>query len=470
MVPPPPPPRSFAAYEKGLKEASLEYSNRSYNSTNNSTTSTSKKPLPLKQRTSSVDARRDFSHATWWSLLQLLKLREFVVTVDHFSIWKRHLAWAVTDGTYLRSYLTQRYSASMIFSSLLLGAELNVLFNSAHVTTQVRQALTEEDYTKLEFWIGLTILVSSILTLLSLVSTFTAWTMISAVSPPNMHCILRSSMGQYVAELPGKFIVGSIYTFLLWLVLFFFLLLPVGVASLTLVTIALGLFVHTVAAFSAFGRIIMHTGAMGSTRIFDETYEAGLLPRTLHRNLLHKAQTSLHKETSIRRQYMSEPLTRPFGQQESMEFSPQAQHTRIPSSIQSSIPSFAANWAHGEPTARKRTGSLVRFADGTDTSGLQSPVLPSGGASGVVSGGASSVSSLDYDEDDERFEQEYGDLFDGEKKNSKDVQDEDDDEEAQWSVEHPRQEEEAANEQTQLLPPRPPHGGSNNYSSRRIDL
>ena len=134
------------------------------------------KPLPLKQRTSSVDQRRDFSTQTWLSVIGLLKLREYVITVDHFSIWRRHLAWAFENGKDLRDFTSQRYASSMVFMSLLLATELNVLFNSARVTTSVREALMEENCHDVHFWIGIFVIISSVLTLLSLISIFTAWT------------------------------------------------------------------------------------------------------------------------------------------------------------------------------------------------------------------------------------------------------------------------------------------------------
>ena len=136
----------------------------------------SSRPLPLKQRTSSLDKRRDYSHNTWWSLLVLLKVREYFVTVDNFSIWRRHLAWAMENGKDLRAYMTQRYGSSMVFMSLLLATELNVLFNSARVTTNVRDALMREAYLDIHFWAGIAVIISAVLTLLSLISIFTAWT------------------------------------------------------------------------------------------------------------------------------------------------------------------------------------------------------------------------------------------------------------------------------------------------------
>ncbi|GAX15057.1 hypothetical protein FisN_12Lh246 [Fistulifera solaris] len=199
--------------------------------------------------------------------------------------------------------MTQRYSSSMVFLSLLLSTELSVLFNSAVVTTDVRRALEEESYHTVAFWIGIFVIVSAILSLLGLVATFTAWGMVSAVNEVNAHCVLRSSIGQYVAELPGNLIVGSIYTFSIWLILFFFLLLPVGFSSLLLLGITLGLLLHIITVFSAFGRIIMHSGAMGSNSIFDPDFEITLSPYSLHGNLLAKARDTLYNGSSIRRQY-----------------------------------------------------------------------------------------------------------------------------------------------------------------------
>ena len=298
------------------------------------------KPLPLKQRTSSVDTRRDFTVQTWTSLLGLVKPREHFVTVDNFSIWRRHLAWAMENGADLRQYMTQRYASNMVFMSLLLGAELNVLFNSAAVTTAMRRSLFAENVRTVEFWAGMTILVSVILTILSLITTFTAWGMVSSVSDVNAHCILRSSIGQYVAELPGRFIVTAVYSFLTWVSLFFFLLLPVGFWSILLVVITFSLFIHVVTVFSAFGRIIMHTGAMGSERIFDEATEKRLLPHSLHTSLYEKANEELGRETSITRQYRRKRTAH----------SPADDHDS----------EAASSYA---PQPRQRADSIVRFAD-----------------------------------------------------------------------------------------------------------
>lgn len=312
--------------------------NRSMQSASNRTTSSSR-PLPLKQRTSSVDTRRDYSMQTVLSLIGLIKLREYFITVDNFSIWRRHLAWAFENGADLSAYMTQRFASSMVFMSLLLGAELNVLFNSAAVTTSMRRELFAENVFSIEFWAGITILVSVVLTILSLISTFTAWGMVSSIGQNNAHCILRSSIGQYAAELPGRFIVTAVYSFLLWVALFFFLLLPIGFWSLLLLIVTIGLFIHVVITFSAFGRIIMHTGAMGTRRIFDEATEKRLLPHSLHSSLLEKAKAELARNTSIMRQYRRKKTSDP----------------------ETSAASNGLDTPTPEP--RKRADSSVRFAD-----------------------------------------------------------------------------------------------------------
>ena len=261
------------------------------------------KPLPLKQRTSSCTDRRDFTPNTWISLLQLIKFREYFITVNHFSIWRRHNAWSMENGKDLRAYITQRYASAMVFMSLLLSTEFGVLFNSSAVTSQVRANLVEAHWNTVGFWAGLFIIIAALFTILSLISTFTFTAMISAIDEANAHCILRSSIGQYATELPGRLIVVSIYSFLISFMSFFFILLPVGYFSFCLLLGTVGLFVHVVSVFSSFGRIIMHTGAMSKARIFSSDYEEFLVPHSLHSNLLAKAKCNVKNNISIMRQY-----------------------------------------------------------------------------------------------------------------------------------------------------------------------
>ncbi|CAJ1954479.1 unnamed protein product [Cylindrotheca closterium] len=273
------------------------------NSDSSSAIGSSYRPMTLKQRTSSKDTRRDYTHNTWTSLLFLLKIRELFITVDNFSIWRRHMAWAMNNGEDLKAYMTQRYSSNMIFMSLLLSTELGVLFSTSSITASVRQELQDGQHFTLSFWAGLMIIISALLTILSLISIYTAWAMVNSINANNAHCILRSSIGQYAAELPGRLIVCSIYSFLISFVIYFFLLLPVGIWSILLLASTLFLFFHIVSVFSALGRVIMHTGAMGDERIFAPEFEELLIPHTLHSNLLAKSKANLENNTSIIRQY-----------------------------------------------------------------------------------------------------------------------------------------------------------------------
>lgn len=254
---------------------------------------------------------------TFYPLLGLLNAQDFFVTVEHSSLWRRHLAWAM-GGEELRNYLTQRYSSSMVFMSLLLSAELSVLFNGSDVLVEVRKALSGNRHGSIYFWPGVFIILSLVLTILGLLSTFTAWAMVSAINKENAHSILRSSIGQYAGELPGRFIVGSLYLFLVWVIMLLFLLLPPGFYLTLLTCLTVGLFVHTIMAFSSFGRIIMHSGAMGSHKILDSDIGMSLSPRVLHQQLLSIATANLKNHASIRRQYQTklEPMKYPLSEEE----------------------------------------------------------------------------------------------------------------------------------------------------------
>jgi len=212
------------------------------------------------------------------------------------------LAWAKENGGDLRTFMTQRFASSMVFMSFLLGTELNVLFNTCEISIHMRESLLHHSHDKLDFWIGIIIIISVFLTLLTLMTIFTAWGMVGSVSDANAHAILRSSIGMYAAELPSLLIVMALYSFVIWVGMFLFVLLPHIWSIVLLVLVAL-LFFHIVTVFSALGRVIMHTGAMGSLPIFDSDFEQNLLPRGLHKNLLTKATAELAMGTSVTRQY-----------------------------------------------------------------------------------------------------------------------------------------------------------------------
>ena len=102
--------------------------------------------------------------------------------------------------------------------------------------------------------------------------------MVSSIGDKNAHCLLRSSIGQLVTSLPANYVVLSLYLFLIWLLLFI-LELTTGPMQHILLLVVVGLFFQTVVSLSAFGRLIIHTGAMGSRPVLDPALEKALLPR-----------------------------------------------------------------------------------------------------------------------------------------------------------------------------------------------
>ena len=258
----------------------------------------------------SSSRKTDFNNSTVWSLLGLLDPHEYIITVDMKTIWRRHLAWSKHDGGELRTYMTQRFASNMTMMSLLLSAELGVLFNSSLITTTMREKMMEQDHSDLKFYIGLLITTSVFLTLACLLSTFVAWSMVSAVSSANAHAMLRSSIGQYVTQLPSRLLVSSIYCFILWMFLWLLELLP-GIWSKILIASFAALFIHIITSFSSFGKLMMLSGAMGEERIFDEEFEQALLPSGLHTAMLLKANERQKRRLTVTAQYSTRRLPRP---------------------------------------------------------------------------------------------------------------------------------------------------------------
>jgi len=179
-----------------------------------------------------------------------------------------------------------------------LGAEISVLFNSSDLCTDMRKAMGRAAYGSLTFWIGCILILSACVTILGLVTTFTVWGMISAISDTNAHCLLRSSMGQYACSLPSRFVVGALYLFLLWVILFMGEILNNGPFHFILLGLVLFLFFQVVVSLSAFGRLIIHTGAMGQRPVLDPEMERLLLPSGLHAALLIKATERKRRDTN----------------------------------------------------------------------------------------------------------------------------------------------------------------------------
>ena len=129
----------------------------------------------------------------------------------------------------------------------------------------------------------------------------------SSTSDSNTHALLRSSIGQSVTSLPPKFTVAALYLFLLWISLFIVDLLkgPIQIVLLVLVSI---MFFQVVIPLSAFGRLIIHTGAMAKRPVLDKELEKELLPSGLHASLLIRATDRRRKYSSATDQYRKQNL------------------------------------------------------------------------------------------------------------------------------------------------------------------
>jgi hypothetical protein len=229
-----------------------------------------------------------FPNETWLLLLGLVRPLEYFVTVDNTSEWRRHLVWSKTHSAALREYVIQRFSSNMVFLSLMMSSTLSVLFNSSAVCDEMRRAIIDDQWQTFKFYIGITTIVTVGVNISAMVATFTAWGMVSSISDANVHCLLRSSIGQYVCHLPARLVAATLYIFLFWIFLWA-IELTKGVTSFILSFLLLSLFFQVVIAFSAFGRLILHTGAMGEKPILESDFESALLPSGLHAYLFVKA-------------------------------------------------------------------------------------------------------------------------------------------------------------------------------------
>lgn len=140
---------------------------------------------------------------------------EYFFSLDLSAIYRRHLVWAKTDGASLRTLVTERFTSTTVFLSLLLSAEIGILFSPSDIMEEVRAALDTAQIidTDLKFWAGLILTISILVSIAGLLANFSAFTVLRAVSDENAAIILRSSLGLYAANLPSILATFSIYFF-----------------------------------------------------------------------------------------------------------------------------------------------------------------------------------------------------------------------------------------------------------------
>jgi hypothetical protein len=101
---------------------------------------------------------------------------ENFVSIDLSGLWRRHVVWAKNDGGDLRNTVTARFASTTVFLSLIVGAELGVLFSPSTIVEVVRQALADTATDSLKFWTGIVLCVSIFFSISAMISNFTACT------------------------------------------------------------------------------------------------------------------------------------------------------------------------------------------------------------------------------------------------------------------------------------------------------
>jgi len=243
-------------------------------------------------------------------LVRLPNFSEYFMSVDHHQIWRRHLAWSFRDGECLRNAVVSRFASNMVFMSLLLGTEIGVLFSPSQPADIFRAALKNAKYADVNFWAAIVLCISIGLTLSTLVANFTAWAIISAVSPQNAHTVLRSSIGLTSAQLPARLVILSIYSFVGWMMLFLYILAP-PIWGFILALLPVALIAYIVIIYSSFGRLVIYSRAMQQKQIFNGCEDNEMSPSRLFEELLKMAEEEKEKKAPLPLYYRSkEELSR----------------------------------------------------------------------------------------------------------------------------------------------------------------
>eukprot|EP00977_Amphora_coffeiformis_P016602 scaffold5169_cov172-Amphora_coffeaeformis.AAC.33 len=224
------------------------------------------------------------------------------VSVDLSARWRRHLVWAKSDAKQLLQVVTARFTSTTVFLTLLVSAELGTFFSPSRPVEEVRTALENDAFDTLDFWVAIALSVGIFCAVAALFANFTAWSIFVVLSPENAALILRSSVGLYAAQLPNRLVIASIYTFFVWIVLFWFKLLPLA-AAIILGSAGTLLLVHLASTYSAMGEIILATSAMSASTVLEKGDEERLSPAELYKVLLLEHDLAKRAKIPIMKQY-----------------------------------------------------------------------------------------------------------------------------------------------------------------------
>ena len=237
-----------------------------------------------------------------YSLQALKRVWDGCISVELTSLWRLHIVYSKKDPMRLVNLFTQRFASLMVMATLLVGSQVATLFSPSRPTEKARTALEEVNYSTVEFWAGLALCVSIISSILTLLSILIAWSMCSAVGPNNAHVFLRSSVALWSIHLPVRMAHLSIILFFLWVNLFFHVIMPNQVSLPLSLTCALGFF-YIITMYSAVGRVLMYSGAIGDERILEEDEGENLGPADLTVAMMEKTLVAKDGGIPVSEQY-----------------------------------------------------------------------------------------------------------------------------------------------------------------------
>jgi hypothetical protein len=242
--------------------------------------------------------RRPTWKAFW---IGLPKPAEHFFTVDMFNSWRRHQVWANRNGEELRSIVTQRFASNTVFLSLLTATEMGILFSPSDPAQLFREKLKTHDFEDWGYYAGMFLCFGVFMSICALYTNFVAWGILANIGKENVHAILRSTIGMYAIHLPNRLIVASIYLFFLSFIFLMGILMPLY-GALSIAGSFVLLMVHVTSTYSAIGRIIMDTGAMGNA-VFTTNEEERMPPYELYEALLVKVKVARKANIPVNRMY-----------------------------------------------------------------------------------------------------------------------------------------------------------------------
>mmetsp|Transcript_23366 Transcript_23366/g.48521 ORF Transcript_23366/g.48521 Transcript_23366/m.48521 type:complete len:337 (+) Transcript_23366:406-1416(+) len=240
------------------------------------------------------------TRVSWYRSLK--SLGDVFISVELTRLWYLHLVYSKKDGAELRNLFTNRFAALSTMISLFVASQVGALFSPSRPTETARTALEQLDYRNVAFWAGLALCVSLILSLLSLLATLSAWAIFNAVGTKNVHIILRSSQCLNAAALPSRLAMLSIFCYFLWLNLFWYVLADLAVA-VPLSAFCMVSFFGIISTYSAVGRVMMFSGALGNEQIMDYDVESDLGGAELATALVDRVVVAKKGDIPVSQQY-----------------------------------------------------------------------------------------------------------------------------------------------------------------------